>query len=251
MTTALIADDEPVMLARIRNALTEVWPELDVVAECRNGVAALEAFHAHKPDVAFLDIRMPGKTGLEVAAEIGDSAHVVFVTAYDEHAIAAFQNGAADYLLKPVEIARLRETVARLRKRIEQQPASAPADLTALVKSLLEQAKPAAHLKWIRASVGNVTRLIHTDDILFIQSDNKYTRIVCKGADAFVRTPISELREGLDPERFWQVHRGAIVNAHAIDRAVREESERLVLHFRGHHEKIVVSRQYYPLFKQD
>jgi DNA-binding LytR/AlgR family response regulator len=150
-----------------------------------------------------------------------------------------------------VEIARLRETVARLRKRIEQQPASAPADLTALVKSLLEQAKPAAHLKWIRASVGNVTRLIHTDDILFIQSDNKYTRIVCKGADAFVRTPISELREGLDPERFWQVHRGAIVNAHAIDRAVREESERLVLHFRGHHEKIVVSRQYYPLFKQD
>ena len=143
------------------------------------------------------------------------------------------------------------DIVTRLRKRFEQQPAVAPPDLTAMVKALLEQAKPAAHLKWIRASVGNVTRLIHTDDILFFQSDNKYTRIVCKGADAFVRTPISELRDGLDPEMFWQVHRGAIVNAHAIDRAVREDTERLVLFFKGHPEKVVVSRQYYPLFKQD
>jgi DNA-binding LytR/AlgR family response regulator len=251
MITALLADDEPLMLARVKNALAEAWPELRIVAECRNGVEALEAYRRERPVVAFLDIRMPGKTGLEVAAEIGDGAHVVFVTAYDEHAIAAFQNGAADYLLKPVEVTRLRETVARLRKRIEQQPAGAPPDLTALVKNLLEQAKPAPHVKWIRASVGNVTRLVHSDDILFLQSDSKYTRIVTKGADAFVRTPIRELAAGLDPEVFWQVHRSTIVNAHAVDRAVREAPERLVLHLRGHAEKIVVSRQYYPLFKQE
>lgn len=251
MTTALIADDEPLMLARVRSALAEVWPDLNVVAECKNGVAALDAYRTHKPDIAFLDIRMPGKTGLEVAAEIGDGAHVVFVTAYDEHAIAAFQNGAADYLLKPVEGARLRETVARLKKRLEQQPLVAPPDLTELVKSLLEQAKPAQHLKWIRASVGNVTRLIHADDILFFQSDTKYTRIVTRGADAFVRTPIRELLEGLDPDVFWQVHRSTIVNAHAVDRAVRELPEKLVLHIKGSAEKLIVSRNYYSLFKQE
>jgi DNA-binding LytR/AlgR family response regulator len=251
MTTALIADDEPLMLARLRTALAEVWPELKIVAECKNGVEALDAYRAQKPDLVFLDIRMPGKTGLEAAAEIGDGAHVVFVTAYDEHAIAAFQNGAADYLLKPVEVPRLRETVIRLKKRIEQQPTVTPPDLTELVKSLLDKAKPAAHLKWIRASVGNVTRLIHTDDILFFQADTKYTRIATRGADAFVRTPIRELVEGLDPEVFWQVHRSTIVNAHAVDRAVRELPEKLVLHLRGHSEKITVSRNYYALFKQE
>jgi DNA-binding LytR/AlgR family response regulator len=251
MTTALIADDEPLMLARMRTALAAVWPELDVVAECKNGVEALAAWRLHTPDVVFLDIRMPGKSGLEVAAEIGDAAHVIFVTAYDEHAIAAFRNGAADYLLKPVEVPRLQETVQRLRRRIGEQPASAPKDLTAMVKSLLEQVKPAQHLKWIRASVGNVTRLIHTDDILFFQSDTKYTRIVTKDSEAFVRTPIRELLDGLDDEVFWQVHRGTIVNAHAVDRAVRELPEKLVLHMRGNAEKLVVSRAYYSLFKQE
>jgi DNA-binding LytR/AlgR family response regulator len=251
MTTALIADDEPLMLARLRTALAATWPELQIVAACKNGVEALDAFAAKQPDVVFLDIRMPGKTGLEVAANIGDSAHVVFVTAYDEHAIAAFENGAADYLLKPVETARLQETVTRLKKRLEQQPPTSPADLTALVKTLLEQAKPAAHLKWIRASVGSVTRLIHTDDILFFQSDTKYTRIVTKGGEAFVRTPLRELVEGLDPDVFWQVHRSAIVNAHAVDRAVREQAEKLVLHLRGSSEKLIVSRNYYSLFKQE
>ena len=251
MTTALIADDEPLMLARLRSALTAAWPELDVVAECKNGVEALAACRSHAPDVAFLDIRMPGKTGLEIAAVIGDSAHVVFVTAYDEHAIAAFRNGAADYLLKPVELTRLQETVERLRRRIGEHPASAPKDLTAMVKSLLEQHKPAQHLKWIRASVGNVTRLIHTDDILFFQSDTKYTRIVTKDSEAFVRTTIRELLDGLDAEVFWQVHRGTIVNAHAVDRAVREQPEKLVLHMRGNAERLVVSRAYYSLFKQE
>ena len=251
MTTALIADDEPLMLARLRTALAAAWPELEVIAECKNGVEALAAWRLHMPDVVFLDIRMPGKSGLEVAAVIGDGAHVVFVTAYDEHAIAAFRNGAADYLLKPVELLRLQETVQRLQRRIAHRPTGAPKHLTAMVKSLLEQSKPAQHLKWIRASVGNVTRLIHTDDILFFQSDTKYTRIVTKDSEAFVRTPIRELLEGLDGEVFWQVHRGAIVNAHAVDRAVREQPEKLVLYMRGNAEKLVVSRAYYALFKQE
>jgi DNA-binding LytR/AlgR family response regulator len=251
MTTAMIADDEPLMLARLRTALTAAWPELEVVAECRNGAEALAAWRAQTPDVAFLDIRMPGKSGLEIAAEIGDGAHVVFVTAYDEYAIAAFRNGAADYLLKPVEVPRLEETVQRLQRRIGESPQTAPRDLTAMVKSLLEQVKPAQHLKWIRASVGNVTRLIHTDDILFFQSDMKYTRIVTKDSEAFVRTTIRELIDGLDREVFWQVHRSTIVNARAVDRAVREQPEKLVLRIRGNAEKLVVSRAFYPLFKQE
>jgi DNA-binding LytR/AlgR family response regulator len=243
MTTALIADDEPLMLTRMRSALATTWPALSVVAECRNGVDALAAWRLHRPDVAFLDIRMPGISGLEVAAAIAGAAHVVFVT--------AFRNGAADYLLKPVEVPRLQETVQRLQQRLAQHPRGAAQDLTAIVKSLLEQHRPSHHLKWIRASFGNVTRLIHTDDILFFQADSKYTRIVTKDSEAFVRTPIRELVNGLDGEVFWQVHRGTIVNAHAVDRAVREEPEKLVLHIRGSSEKLAVSRNYYGLFKQE
>jgi DNA-binding LytR/AlgR family response regulator len=250
LTKVLIADDEPLMLTRLRKAVGEAWPEAEIVAECRNGEEAAEAFFRLQPDVAFLDIRMPGKTGLEVAGEIGDAAHVVFVTAYDEYAISAFENGAADYLLKPVEVDRLAETVVRLRKRLSQKPPVGPADLTALVKSLLEREKPSNELKWIRASVGNSTRLIHVADVLFFQSDTKYTRIVLKESEALVRTPLKELVEGLDKESFWQVHRGTIVNVHAIDRAVREGPEKLIIHLKGSKEKLPVSRQYFHLFKQ-
>jgi DNA-binding LytR/AlgR family response regulator len=172
------------------------------------------------------------------------------VTAYDEYAIAAFESGAADYLLKPVELPRLAEAVQRLRKRIDAKPPTAPADLTLLVKSLLEQAKPTEKLRWIRASVGNATRLIHVDDVLFFQSDTKYTRIVLKESEALVRTPLKELIEGLDTEVFWQVHRGSIVNAHVIDRAVREGPEKLTLYIKGSSERLAVSRQYFYLFKQ-
>lgn len=154
MTTILIADDEPLMLARMRESLNHVWPEARIVAEAQNGIDALAAFEKHQPDVAFLDIRMPGKTGLEVAAAIGDRAHIVFVTAYDEYAVSAFENGAADYLLKPLDTARLAQTVERLKKRLHIEPRAKPADLTTLVQSLLAQAKPSAKLKWIRASLG-------------------------------------------------------------------------------------------------
>jgi DNA-binding LytR/AlgR family response regulator len=248
MTTAMIAEDEPLMRDRLLAALMHAWPELEIIGIARNGLEALELWREHRPEVAFLDIRMPGKTGLEVAAEIGDAAHLVFITAYDKYAVQAFDNGAADYLMKPVEADRLAATVARIRKRLK----SAPVDLTGLLGQLLNQGGKSApsKLKWIRASLGNQTRLINVDEVLFFQSDSKYTRIVLQGSEALVRTPLKELVEGLDEEVFWQVHRGVIVNAHAIDRAVREGPEKLVVHIRGHKETLPVSRQYFHLFKQ-
>ncbi len=248
MTTALIAEDEPLMRDRLLAALKETWPELEVTGIAKNGVEALELWRKLRPDVAFLDIRMPGKTGLEVAAEIGDAAHLVFITAYDEYAVKAFESGAADYLLKPVEIDRLAAAVARVKKRLN----AVPADLTGLLGQLLNQGAKAgaSKLKWIRASLGNHTKLINVEEVLFFQSDTKYTRIVLKDSEALVRTPLKELIEGLDEEVFWQVHRGVIINAHAIDRAVREGPEKLVVHIKGHKEKLPVSRQYFHLFKQ-
>jgi DNA-binding LytR/AlgR family response regulator len=250
MTTALIADDEPLMLDRLRDHLQRAWPDLTIVAEAKNGIDAIAAFDETKPDIAFLDIRMPGKTGLEVAAHIGDAAHIVFVTAYDEYAIRAFENGAADYLLKPLEPQRLDSTVVRLQKRLETTPAKPPADLTTLVQSLLAQAKTTTKLKWLRASVGNATRLINIDDVLFFQSDTKYTRIVLAGSEALIRTPLKEILDGLDPEIFWQVHRGAIINVNAIDRAVREGPEKLVVYIKNSKETLTVSRQYFHLFRE-
>ena len=248
MTTALIAEDEPLMRERLIATLKETWPELDVTCIAKNGVEALEHWRRHRPQVAFLDIRMPGKTGLEVAAEIGDQAHLVFITAYDEYAVQAFENGAVDYLMKPVETERMASAVARIKKRL----GAAPADLSGLLGQLLNQGAKAGatKLKWIRASLGNHTKLINVEDVLFFQSDTKYTRIVLRESEALVRTPLKELIEGLDDEVFWQVHRGVIINAHAIDRAVREGPEKLVVHIKGHKETLPVSRQYFHLFKQ-
>ncbi len=252
MTTALIAEDEPLMRERLLGALKEAWPELQIQGVAKNGIEAIKLWNTHRPDVLFLDIRMPGKTGLEVAAEVGDAAHIVFITAYDEYAVEAFKNGAVDYLLKPVDVERLTAAVARVKKRLATQPQ----DMTALLAQLLNQAhKPAdnkpAKLKWIRASLGNQTRLINVDEVLFFQSDTKYTRIVLKDTEALMRSPLKELVEGLDEEIFWQVHRGVVVNANAIDRAVREAPEKLIIYLKGHKETLPVSRQYYHLFKQD
>jgi DNA-binding LytR/AlgR family response regulator len=252
MTTALIADDEPLMLQRIRESLQASWPDLRIVAEAKNGFEAITEYEAHRPDIVFLDIRMPGKTGLEVAATIGDAAHIIFVTAYDEYAIRAFENGAADYLLKPVDVARLAQTIERLQKRMTTKPPIKPADLTQLVQSLLEKAKPQNKLKWIRASLGQTMRLINVDDVAFFQSDTKYTRIVLRTgeAEALVRTPLKELLDGLDGDLFWQVHRGTVINIAEIDRAVREGPEKLVLYLKSSKETLTVSRQYFHLFKQ-
>lgn len=248
MLTAIIAEDEKLMRERLRAALARVWPELIIVGVAENGGQAASLIAKHKPQIAFLDIRLPGKTGLEVAAELDDSTHIVFVTAYDEFAVNAFENGAADYLLKPVEDERLIATVVRLKKRLN----SVTGDLTGLLETLLNRdAKSTTpKLKWIRASLGNQTRLINVDDILFFQSDTKYTRIVTRDAEALVRIPLKELIEGLDEELFWQVHRGTIVNASAVDRAVREGPEKLTLHLKDRNEKLAVSRQFFQLFKQ-
>jgi DNA-binding LytR/AlgR family response regulator len=248
--TALIADDEPLMLGRARKFIEEAWPALDIVAECDNGLTAIERFEALRPQLAFLDIRMPGASGLEVAARIGGRAHVVFVTAYDEYAIEAFRAGAADYLLKPIERERLADTVSRLRARLDVQPAVTPPDLSRLLERLLARETPRHRLTWLRAQSGNTTRLVHIDDVLFFQSDTKYTRIVTRGGEWHIRTPLKDLEAELDPEQFWRIHRGTLVRVHAIERAVREDAERLIVHLRDHDARLVVSRQYYGLFKE-
>jgi DNA-binding LytR/AlgR family response regulator len=249
MTKILIADDEPLMRERLSRVVRESWPEAVIVAEARNGIEALAGWKSHAPEVLFLDIRMPGKSGLEVAAEVGDAAHVVFVTAYDEYAVKAFEDGAVDYLMKPVETERMRATVARIKKRLAT---GTPADLTALVAKLLNRAAPGGEkLKWIRASLGNQTRLINVDEVLFFQSDSKYTRIVLAGSEALVRAPLKEIVAGLDEEAFWQIHRSTIVQVSAIDRAVREGPEKLTVILKGHPEKLAVSRQYFQLFRQN
>ena len=256
--TAMIAEDEKLMRERIVSLVSEAWPELEMIAVAKDGIEAINLWKKHRPQIAFLDIRMPGKTGLEVAAEMSaeaNSPHIVFVTAYDEYAIKAFENGATDYLLKPVEAERLSATVARLKMRLQSSALAASAnvpDLTEMLESLLNrQANSVApKLKWVRASLGNQTRLININDVLFFQSDTKYTRIVTLANEALVRTPLKELLEGLDEHEFWQVHRGTIVNANAIDRAVREGPEKLVLYLKGRTEKLAVSRQYFHLFKQ-
>ena len=252
MTTALIADDEDLPRAELRRMLATAWPDLQVVAECEHGPATLEALAAHAPEVAFLDIRMPGASGLEVARAASGRCHVVFTTAYDSHAIEAFEAGAVDYLLKPVQADRLAQTVARLRERLATREAAPPLD--ALVAQLAERLQlgggaASERLRWISASVGDTIKLFGIDDVLFFQSDEKYTRVVTAGDEAHVRRPLKEIAAGLDPDAFWQVHRGVIVRAAAVARATRDELGRITLHLKQHDEKLPVSQAYAWRFK--
>ena len=245
MTTALIADDEDLPRTELRRMLATAWPALQVVAECEHGPAAVEALAALAPDIAFLDIRMPGSSGLEVARAASGRCHVVFTTAYDSHAIEAFEAGAVDYLLKPVHADRLAQTVARLRERLAAREAAPPLD--ALVAQLAERLQPGAgpgaeRLRWISASVGDTIKLFGIDDVLFFQSDEKYTRVVTASDEAHVRKPLKEIAEGLDPDAFWQVHRGVIVRAAAVARATRDELGRITLHLKQHRETLPVSQ---------
>jgi DNA-binding LytR/AlgR family response regulator len=245
--TALIAEDEPLMRERLKERLAEAWPELEIVAEAADGDEALAAFDAHRPQIAFLDIRMPGRTGLEVAAAIGAECHVVFITAYDQYAIEAFDAGAVDYLLKPVDAERLATTVDRVRRKL----AAAPADLSALLADLKTAVRgESARLKWIKAAVGKQVRLIAVDDVIYFQSDTKYTRVVLAQSEALIRTPLKDLLAGLDPERFWQIHRGTIVNVDAMTGVLREDAERQFVLLKGRPERLSVSRQFFHLFRQ-
>ena len=249
--TAIIADDEDLPRAELRRMLAQAWPELKVVAECEHGPAAVEAIDAHRPDIAFLDIRMPGLSGLDVARAASGRCHAVFTTAYDSHAVEAFDAGAVDYLLKPVVADRLAQAVARLRERLAAQTA-AP-DIDALVERLSAQitTRPGAgtRLRWISASVGDTIKMFAIDEVLFFQSDEKYTRVVTATDEAHIRKPLKEIGEGLDPEVFWQVHRGVIVRAAAIARAQRDDLGRVTLHLKGHDEKLAVSQAYGWRFK--
>jgi DNA-binding LytR/AlgR family response regulator len=254
MPTALIADDEDLPRAELRRMLREAWPELEIVAECEHGPAAVEALDAQTPDVAFLDIRMPGRSGLDVARAASGRCHVVFTTAYDTHAVAAFEAGAVDYLLKPIAAERLAQAVARLRERLSAPRAPAP-ELDTLVARLAERlqapaaAGPAAPLRWLSASVGDTIKMFSIDEVLFFQSDEKYTRVVTAGDEAHVRKPLKEIADGLDPEQFWQVHRGTIVRASAIARVTRDELGRFTLHLRQHADRLPVSQAWAWRFK--
>jgi len=252
MPTAIIADDERLMREQLRARLVEVWPDLQILSEAKNGEEAVAAVHDLRPDLAFLDIRMPGMTGIEAARHIGDACHIVFITAYNEYAVDAFEHGAVDYVLKPAEAERLAITVSRLKQRL----GSKPSDLTELLSKLsakLESGGGAArrsYLQWIQASVGQQLRLIPTAEILFFTSDEKYTRVQTESFEALIRKPIKELIDELDPEQFWQIHRGTIVNATAIAGVTRDFRGRQLVLIKGHNEKLEVSRNYTHLFKQ-
>ena len=252
MTRAVIADDEPLMRDQLRARLKELWPELEIVSEATNGEEAIEQVEEHRPEVVFLDIRMPVKTGVQAARDIarldGRLPEIVFVTAYDQYAIDAFQQGVIDYVLKPAERERLAVTVDRLKKRLAG-PAGSSDTLQEALAKLAERLDPQAKLKWIQASVGNQIQMIAVDDVLFFVSDEKYTRVQTAQQEALIRKPIKELISELDPNQFWQIHRSTLINARAIAGVSRDERGRQLVSIKGRPEKLEVSRSYAHLFK--
>ena len=246
--TALIAYDEEAPRQQLAAALGVAWPELDIVATAANGVDAWDLFLEHEPAVCFLDVRMPGMTGLDVARRIDGASRVVFVTAYGDHALAAFDAGAVDYVMKPVDAARLARTVARLRGGDVGAEIGVPA-LRELLGRLSEQARRPPPLTTIQAGVGKEVRMIPVDEVVFFEADSRYTRVVHRGGEALIRTPLKELLARLDPERFWQVHRSIIVDRQAIASAVRQDDATMVVTLRGRDERLPVSRHFQGLFR--
>jgi DNA-binding LytR/AlgR family response regulator len=245
---AVIADDEPLLRAQLRSRLARLWPELEIVLEMENGRDIDKVLEEHAPALFFLDIHMPGVNGLEAARAIGSRAHVVFVTAFDQYAVEAFEQGAVDYVLKPFDEERLEVTVGRLKERI----GAAPVGLDDLVERLAGRlaSKGADHLRWIKASVGSNVRLIPVEEVLFFQSDEKYTRVVTQEAESLIRKPIRELLEELDPAKFWQIHRATIVNVDHIATVRRGLKDQAEIALRDHGETLFVSRAFTHLFKQ-
>ena len=271
---AVLADDERLMREQLRARLSEVWPALQVVGEAKNGAEAVHLVEQHRPDVVFLDIRMPGMTGVEAARqiaqmEVGDDdwlPEIVFITAYDQYAVEAFEQGAADYVLKPAERERLKLTVERIQRRLAARAsAEAPADgapdtaaaapLQQLLHRLSAQgaggtsARPPSYLKWIQATVGQAIQMIPIEDVLFFISDEKYTRVQTAQVEALIRKPIKELVDEVDPERFWQIHRSTLVAVSAVAAVTRDFRGRQIVAVKGHGQKLEVSRSYAHLFK--
>jgi DNA-binding LytR/AlgR family response regulator len=252
--TAIVAEDEPLLRRELLDQLSRAWPNLQVLAECEDGACAVEAIAEHQPDIAFLDIRMPGLTGLEVAATAADSSprtQVVFVTAYDQYAIDAFERGAVDYLLKPIQQDRLAATVDRLKARTGNNDAAALTALLARLGAAPPAKASAAHepLTWITASAGRETRLVLVDEVAYFQADNKYTTVVTADGEALLRTSIRELLGRLDPTVFKQIHRSTIVNLKAIAGITRDDSGRGTVRLKHRPETLPVSAPYMALFK--
>ena len=247
MPTAIVAEDEGILRAQLEGKLRKLWPELDIVASVEDGAAALDALEDRAPDFMFLDIQMPEMTGLEVARHVAGRSHVVFVTAYDQYAIQAFETGAVDYILKPATDERLAVTIERLKAKL----ATPPADLNAVLAKITEQmGGKKERLQWIKATQGQNLRLIPVAEVLFFQSDEKYTRVVTAESEALIKTPIRELADGLDPEVFWQIHRSTLVNVSAIAAVTRDFRGQAHIKVKGKDESLVVSRVYSHLFKQ-
>lgn len=252
ITTCIIAEDESLLRQALVARLAQAWPELRILAECEDGASALEALAEHRPDVAFLDIRMPGLTGLEVAAaaaEISPATQIVFVTAYDQYAIDAFERGAVDYLLKPITPERLTATVQRLQARTGNNDAAALAALLQRLAPVARAVDAPEPLTWITASAGRETRLILVDDVAYFRADNKYTTVMTAEGEALLRTPIKELLTVLDPGTFKQIHRSTIVNLRAIAGVVRDDSGRGTVRLKTRPETLAVSAPFMTLFR--
>jgi len=253
--TALIADDEPLLREVLQLRLAAAWPALRVVAQARNGRQAVDLFEAHRPDVCFLDVQMPGLSGIDAASQIGKRAHLVFVTAFDQYALQAFEHGVLDYLVKPVTPERLQETVARLQDRLAQaQPA---VHTEALLQQLALRLQPpeAGHLRWVRASLGASVRMIPVEDIDYLRSDTKYTLVAYRGddakpAEALIRTPLRDLLAQLDPTLFTQVHRSVVVNLRSIRCVIRTGNETADLELKHRTERLPVSRSFVAKFRE-
>jgi DNA-binding LytR/AlgR family response regulator len=247
LTTAVIAEDEPVLRAELKETLSALWPDLVITAETGDGIEALHAVERLTPDIVFLDIQMPGLNGLEVAQQANGRCHVVFVTAYDKHAVAAFEQGAVDYVMKPFSPARLATTVSRLKAKL----GSAPANLDGILKALgAKRDNAKEYLRWITASQGNDVRLITVEEICYFQADNKYTLVVTADKESLIRRPIKELTDELDPSVFWQIHRSTLVNVSAIAGVNRDFKGRMRVLLKERPETLPVSEPYAHLFKQ-
>ena len=275
--TALIADDEPLLRERLRTHLARLWPQLEVIAEARNGREAIELFEAHAPQIVFLDVHMPGRSGIDAARAIARRAQIVFVTAHDKYAVEAFEHGAIDYLIKPFDESRLTDTIERLRNgllrpnaraagaalhdddalagvldrlaaELERRGARAPGSLPS---GEAPAAPPtAAYLQWIRASVGSSVRLIPVEQVAYLRADEKYTLVVWEGGEALIRKTIRELVDELDPQRFAQIHRSVIVNLHQVAQVQRGLNETAEVHLKGRSDVLPVSRSFVHVFRQ-
>ncbi len=245
-TTAIIAEDEEVLRGELREMLATQWPELDVVAEVGDGGAACRAVEELAPSIVFLDIEMPGASGLEVARKVSARCHVVFVTAYDKYAVAAFEQGAVDYVMKPFTASRLDATIARLKARV----AGPPADLTGLLQSLASLTQRKDYLRWITAAQGESLRLITVDEICYFRADHKYTLVVTPDSEALIRRPLKALAEEVDPQAFWQIHRSALVSVKQIAGVSRDVRGHLSVRLKQRTETLPVGENYVHLFKQ-